>query len=213
MPFCIALLGKHNVIIGRKWFEYFKIDLAVADRKLLWPQSLLPTYFFDKLIEVNRESMAPQRIDLLDQADAERRDHALDQEDKQKAAPFITILQTANVYTADVFTTDVLTVDVFTADAAGPKERKLWTLTIRRHNYADEQRRSLRNMQAMLAGVFQPTPKYCQRSFVTSPPLTKASEIDLFEISVVAYGLLSRKKNHETFAASLDELDSLLADC
>jgi hypothetical protein len=58
MPFCIAPLGKHNVIIGRKWFEYFKIDLAVADRKLLWPQSLSPTYFFDKLVEVTRESMA-----------------------------------------------------------------------------------------------------------------------------------------------------------
>jgi hypothetical protein len=156
--------------------------------------------------------MAPQRIDLLDQADAKRRDRALDQEDKQKAAPSITILQTADVYTADVFTTDVLTADVFTADAAGLKERKLWTPTIGRHNYADEQRQSLWNMQAMLAGVFQPTPKYCQRSSVTSPPPAKASEINLFKISVVTYRLLSRKKNHETFAASLDELDSLLTD-
>jgi hypothetical protein len=68
-------------------------------------------------------------------------------------------------------------------------------------------------MQAMLAGVFQPTPKYCQRSSVTSPLPAKASEIDLFKISVVAYELLSRKKNHETFAASLDKLDFLLAGC
>ena len=37
MPFCIASLGKHDVIIGRKWFEYFKIDLAIANCKLLWP--------------------------------------------------------------------------------------------------------------------------------------------------------------------------------
>jgi hypothetical protein len=64
----------------------------------------------------------------------------------------------------------------------------------------------------MLAGVFQLTPKYCQRSSVTSPPPAKASEINLFEISAVAYRLLSRKKNHETFAASLDKLDSLLAN-
>jgi hypothetical protein len=68
-------------------------------------------------------------------------------------------------------------------------------------------------MQAMLAGVFQPTPKYCQRSSVTSPLSAKASEIDLFKISAVVYRLLSRKKNHETFVVSLDELDSLLADC
>jgi hypothetical protein len=65
----------------------------------------------------------------------------------------------------------------------------------------------------MLAGVFQPTPKYCQRSSVTSPPPAKASEIDLFKISVVAYKLLSKKKNHKTFAASLDKLDFLLTDC
>jgi hypothetical protein len=140
MPFCIAPLGKHNVTIGRKWFEYFKIDLAVADHKLLWPQSLSPTYFFDKLIKVTRESMVPQRINPLNQADTKRRDRALDQEDKQNPAPFITILQTADVYTADVFTTDDLTADVSTADATGPKERKLWTPTVRRHNYADEQR-------------------------------------------------------------------------
>jgi hypothetical protein len=68
-------------------------------------------------------------------------------------------------------------------------------------------------MQAMLAGVFQPTPKYCQQSSMTSPPPTKAFEINLFKISAIAYRLLSRKKNHETFAASLNKLDSLLADC
>jgi hypothetical protein len=50
---------------------------------------------------------------------------------------------TADVYTADVFTIEFLTTDVFTADAASPKEYKLWTLTAERHNYADEQRRSL----------------------------------------------------------------------
>jgi hypothetical protein len=78
MLFCIALLRKHNVIIGRKWLEYFKIDLAVANRKLIWPQSLPSTYFFDKLIKVTRESMALQRIDPLNQADAERCNRALD---------------------------------------------------------------------------------------------------------------------------------------
>jgi hypothetical protein len=62
----------------------------------------------------------------------------------------------------------------------------------------------------MLAGVFQLTPKYCQRSSVTSPLPVKAFEINLFKISVIVYKLLSKKKNHETFAASLDELDFLL---
>jgi hypothetical protein len=64
----------------------------------------------------------------------------------------------------------------------------------------------------MLAGVFQPTPKYCQRSFVTSPLPAKAFEINLFKISAVVYRLLSRKKNHKTFTASLNKLDFLLID-
>jgi hypothetical protein len=87
--------------------------------------------------------MALQRINLLDQADIKRRDHALNQKDcQQNPAPSITILSTADVYTTDVFTTEFPTADVSTADAAGPKERKLWTPTVRQHNYADEQRRS-----------------------------------------------------------------------
>jgi hypothetical protein len=68
-------------------------------------------------------------------------------------------------------------------------------------------------MQAMLAGVFQPTPKYCQQSSVTSPLLVKASEINLFKISAVIYKLLSKKKNHKTFIASLNKLDFLLTGC
>jgi hypothetical protein len=68
-------------------------------------------------------------------------------------------------------------------------------------------------MQAILANEFQLTPKYCQQSFVISLLPTKASEIDLFKISIVTYKLLSKKKNYKTFVVSLNELDSLLADC
>jgi hypothetical protein len=67
-------------------------------------------------------------------------------------------------------------------------------------------------MQAMLADEFQPTPKYCQQSSVISPLPAKAFDINLFKISAVAYRLLSRRKNHETFTASLNKLDSLLAN-
>jgi hypothetical protein len=68
-------------------------------------------------------------------------------------------------------------------------------------------------MQAILADKFQLTPKYCQQSFVISLLLIKASEINLFKISAVTYKLLSKKKNHKTFVASLNKLDFLLADC
>jgi hypothetical protein len=105
---------------------------------------------------------------------------------------------TADVYTADVFITDFLTANVFTADAASLKEHKLWTLTVGQHNYADEQRWSLWNIQAMFNNKFQPTPKYCQQSSVISLLPAKAFDINLFEISIVVYRLLSRRKNHKS---------------
>jgi hypothetical protein len=70
--------------------------------------------------------MALERINLLDQADIKRCDHALNQKDcQQNPAPFITILLTADVYITDVFTTEFPTADVSIADAADLKERKL----------------------------------------------------------------------------------------
>jgi hypothetical protein len=55
----------------------------------------------------------------------------------------------------------------------------------------------------MLADEFQQTPKYCQRSPVISPVSAKASEINLFKISAVAYRLLSKKKNHDNLRTKL----------
>ena len=80
--------------------------------------------------------MAPSRIDPYAQADAERRDHAFEKEAVQKAG----------VALAPVIRPP-LTL----------KKRTLWTPTNGRHNYADEQRRNLRNMDAILAGTFRPT--------------------------------------------------------
>jgi hypothetical protein len=50
---------------------------------------------------------------------------------------------TADVYITNVFITNVLIANVFIANAASLKERKLWTLTVKQHNYANKQRRSL----------------------------------------------------------------------
>jgi hypothetical protein len=69
-------------------------------------------------------------------------------------------------------------------------------------------------MQAMLIGTFQTTftSRYYKRSSSLSTLPTKTPKIDLFEISAVAYDLLSKKKNYDAFVTSLDELDSLISD-
>ena len=50
----------------------------------------------------------------------------------------------------------------------------------------------------MLTSTFQPTPGYYLQSSLLSTLPMKASKIDLFEISLVAYKLLSKKKNYKT---------------
>jgi hypothetical protein len=65
----------------------------------------------------------------------------------------------------------------------------------------------------MFNNEFQSTPKYYQQSFVISPLIIKAFKINLFKINTVVYKLLSKKKNYKTFVASLNKLDSFLADC
>jgi len=129
MPFCIALLEKYNVIIGRKWLEYFHVDLAVANRKLLWPRLLPSTFFFNKFIIVSRLSFTPPLENTNHQIDADRRDLAIDQE----------LSNLPNAMLAPI------TLKPF---------RELWKPTSGRHNFKNEARRQFNNMQANLAGTF-----------------------------------------------------------
>ena len=129
--------------------------------------------------------MAPSRIDPYVQADAERRDHALDHQEAS----------TALVSVAPVIL----------------KRHQLWTPSQGRHNYTDEQRRALRNMDAVLADTFQPSFQEQPTRSIAAGASAKPLKIDLFEISAVAYNLISKRKGYAAFATSLDEINSLLA--
>ena len=71
-------LGRHDLILGRKWMEYFNIDLAVRDRRLVWPADLPPQQHFNRHISLTREVIARQRPDPWYQRDAQRRDKAIE---------------------------------------------------------------------------------------------------------------------------------------
>ena len=72
-------------------------------------------------------------------------------------------------------------------------------------------------MQASLKGKLIPTYPDLTRlaretgSLPRSMP-KKRLKIDLFEISTVAYLLISKKDSHVAFTTSLDKLDSLILD-
>ena len=90
-------------------------------------------------------------------------------------------------------------------------KKQLWTPSQGRHNYADEQRRALRNMDAVLADTFQPSFREQPARSIAAGAPAKPLKIDLFEISAVAYNLIGKRKGYAAFATSLDEINSLLA--
>ena len=66
----------------------------------------------------------------------------------------------------------------------------------------------------MLASTFQLTfiSRPSKQSSLLSTLLAKAPKIDLFEISTIAYDLLSKKKNYDAFVTILNKLNSLILD-
>ena len=144
--------------------------------------------------------MSPSRIDPYAQADAKRQDHAFEQEAVQKAGVALAVTDRKLLATCPPL---VL------------KKYTLWTPTYGRHNYTDEQRCNLRNIDAILAGTFQPTlqstPRPLQDSPVLSAPSAKPLKADLFEISTVAYNLMRKHKDYTAFVTTLDEISSLIS--
>ena len=82
------------------------------------------------------------RIDPYAQADVKRRDYMFEQKAVQKAGVALVV-------------TDYKLLAI--CPPLVLKKYTLWTPTYGRHNHANEQRRNLRNMDAMLAGTFRPT--------------------------------------------------------
>ena len=80
MPFLVTDLGNHSVILGRKWMSYLDILLDVRNRQLIWPTNLQATPSFVREITVALESLLHKDIDTVHQADALRRDRALEKE-------------------------------------------------------------------------------------------------------------------------------------
>ena len=66
----------------------------------------------------------------------------------------------------------------------------------------------------MLISTFQPTftSEPNKQSSLLSTLLIKALIINLFEISAIAYNLLSKKRDYNTFITILDKINSLISD-
>lgn len=74
IPFLVADIGRHDIIVGRKWLDYYNVDLGIRSRRLLWPTDLPPQLHFDRHVHLTKEIMSSNRINYAHQRDSDRRD-------------------------------------------------------------------------------------------------------------------------------------------
>ena len=89
IPLLVLDLGSHDLILGRKWQDYFNLLLNVRERRLMWPPDLPPSTTLIQEIVIPRKAMLPTPKHLpvpSYQQDVEARDRAFDQEDQRRHA-------------------------------------------------------------------------------------------------------------------------------
>jgi hypothetical protein len=76
-------LGSHDLILGREWLSHFDIWLDVRNRRLVWPIDRIGEAgpLMHRELRTTRQNLRPQKPNLAHQADADRRDRALAQEE------------------------------------------------------------------------------------------------------------------------------------
>lgn len=81
-PILIADIGRHDVIIGRLWFERHGVLVDCRSRRLYWPnQVLLKEEVLNQLTRlVPRQILKRPQIELKQQQDADRRDALIEKE-------------------------------------------------------------------------------------------------------------------------------------
>ena len=81
----IVGLGSHDMIIGRNFFNYFRVLIDVHYHRLHWPMEFPPTKTYARTVAVyTRDEIRPRRIQLHYQRDAFRRDQAIARDDKRR---------------------------------------------------------------------------------------------------------------------------------
>ena len=87
-PFLVTDLGSTDVLIGRKFLEHYdlKLDYSKGRNRIHWPKDMPVKPYFDNRLLVQLPRLhSPVQIEH--QADVDRRDSLMDQEDRERAQP------------------------------------------------------------------------------------------------------------------------------
>ena len=85
LPMLIVELGSHDIIIGRNFFDYFRVLIDVHNKRLQWPPEFPPNKTYSRTVATyTRNDIRPQRIQPHYQQDMFRRDRAIARDEKRR---------------------------------------------------------------------------------------------------------------------------------
>jgi hypothetical protein len=217
-PFLIADLGNFDLILGRKWLSFLKLQLDVRNRRIIWPKDLPLTPCFVKEACVTIESLLRPICKPAHQADADRRDAAFEK-DAQLDPQRIQILRRPQGQSAKELpsiTTVIEDMPLPNPRTPNPQEhgprrpekaQRFTPIHTERIDWRDSLRTMERELQ-IVETVTEPTP-------VRKRPVTACKELP--QVDICAIGAAGFRRNLKgpgavAFTTSLYEIDQLLED-
>jgi transposase InsO family protein len=225
LPFLILDLGSHDMILGRIWFEYFKIFINVRQRKLIWPKALPPSSSVIKEILVERKALAPQPISLDHQQDMETRDKAFELDDRRRTAGRLQVSEIQGDDSDSDSDSDSPSIFSKGSRPSSPEtvpdaadghnylaitQPRAGKSPIGRRTYKIHTRENLQRMEDELAGKIPIVcPPYQKKPYVP-PPSESHFAVEISAISAVCMHFNLRRQENEMFTTSIYEIDQIL---
>ena len=219
IPFLILDLGSHDIILGLKWMSYFNIWLNPRDKRLMWPDDpeRTTTPFFQREIQVPRDSLKPKKPDPKHQRDANARDRAMGLEDARDQVNFPEP-GSRRILPRPKTPVKTLVLEEQDSGYESNDQAKLKTIGRRTHDW--DVRDQIRRMQQELCALEEtfPFPKpglgnpACTTPNPSASILERPASLNIAYISAAAFRMQSRRQGNISFSTSLYELDRLIEE-
>jgi predicted aspartyl protease len=241
-PLLILELGSHDMILGRNFFDYFRILIDVHYRRLQWPQEFPPAHTYSRTIATySRDNIRPQKVQIQYQQDMLRRDKAIARNDKRRQDGIqikALTVSLAQALPAKDCLLDQPAVPPAVQQATQPAiqitsqqpalKKASPATTSQNHNragaygptWARETSRNLKLMAKELARSYDYQPESAQ--FKPRPGdlaktggnsrLGRRAHLDIKMISSNGFMLNARQQGIELFSITLDGLDRMIED-
>jgi len=215
VPMLILDLGSHDLILGKKWFDYFDIWLDVRNQRLLWPRTRPSEPTFTKEICTPRENLRITAILPRHQADVEKRDRAFALEDKRCADGRRQIDSHKQLFmTEKLQINQPVDSKKSMIQSKRPHEQLSMTPKPReKRSYEKDLQDSLRKMNEELRKEFEN---------IETPPIRKKIKanryppnlppIDIAMIGAVGFHRNLQKEGNVAFSTSLYEIDRMIEE-